>query len=118
MKIKIMAHNVNVKFVDRFKERNDLMGQHDSEEKTIIVQCQSDSGNIRPLSALLVTFFHEIGHEIDDSTGHETFCSEDDDTRKMKEGALEAFANGLVQVLMDNKMLAKEWIEKFRKEIP
>ena len=117
MNIKVMAHNVKVLFVRNFQEREDIRGQHDSEEKLNRIACRSERGRLRPISALLVTFFHEISHEIDDDTGHGTFTDEDPEQRDIKEGALEAYTEGLVQVLLGNKMLSKEWIAKFKKEV-
>jgi hypothetical protein len=99
--IKIGGHDYKVLFPYSFKERSDFNGQADNEINEIRVCGVDGCGNQRPESCIAVTMIHEILHSISHVSGMRVLNS----GSKEDEQIIEMMANGLYQVLHDNKTL-------------
>uniref|UniRef100_A0A6M3K0G5 WLM domain-containing protein n=1 Tax=viral metagenome TaxID=1070528 RepID=A0A6M3K0G5_9ZZZZ len=98
-KVKIGGHQYTIFFPYLFRERDNLYGQHDHAQKEIRITGVDTCGAERAKSGIIVTFIHEVLHGIDFNSGHQIFNSE------LGERALEAMAEGIYQVLIDNGWL-------------
>jgi hypothetical protein len=115
--IKVASHSVKIVLVKKIQNTDDREAQIDTQMKEIEVAIMSDGGRRKPFSSILVSIVHEIGHEADFITNHEVFCDDDDEQRDIKERALDALAEVIVQILIDNKLLTPEWLQSLKDEI-
>lgn len=97
--LKIGAHDVKILYPHKFIERTDINGQYDKDVNEIRITNIDAGGNQRAASEIWVTFFHEVLHVIDFTTGHRMFQGEHGESR------IEGLSEGLYQVLNDNNLL-------------
>jgi hypothetical protein len=95
--IKIGQYTYQVIFPYRFKERSDYAGQADHDLLELRISDVDQCGNIRPDSATFVVFIHEILHCID-----RIYCMNRIGKEQAKEELIEALAQGITQVFVDN----------------
>ncbi len=107
--LKIGAGQYKTIFPYHFKERIDLCGHVDYALLEIRVTDMDQAGNKRPDINTMKTYFHEMVHCIDEAYCMDLLGKEID-----KERLVEALAEGLTQVFIDNDLLNKEkfWEDK------
>ena len=115
--IKVLSHKVAVNLIKRMSETEDREAQLDTQVKEASVTIMADNGRRKALTGILVGIVHEIAHEMDYCTGHQTFCDDNDAMREAKERALDALCEAAVQILLDNKLLNEEWVQSLKDEI-
>ena len=98
-KIKIGGHWVEIKYPYIFQERFDRFGQCDDPKKIIYITDKDGNGEKRANSSIIVTFIHEILHELDYHTGWEIFSGEDGEKK------VEGLSEAIYMFLIDNKFL-------------
>lgn len=102
--VKVGGHQYSVKFPYCFKERTDFNGQCDFDLSEIRVSEVDGLGNTRTGSTILVTFIHELLHAVDNVYSYQLF---DEDTKK-RETKIEMLAQGITQVLIDNRYFVEQ----------
>ncbi|MDO9463788.1 MAG: hypothetical protein Q7J67_00565 [bacterium] len=106
--IKIGAHTYQVKHPYIFSN-DTLTGQCCLEVGEIRIKAMTPAGEIQTNTAQLVCFFHEILHAINYTNCMENLGKECD-----PEKLIDALAEGMVQVLIDNDLYKKP-VEKVKK---
>ena len=104
-RIKIGGHIFRVEFPYSFMERTDLSGQCDVPLLTIRIADVDGGGNRIPETRILQAFMHELIHAVDS-----IYCARRirDKTIDDPERVIDALAEGLVQVLLENWPLWEE----------
>ena len=96
-RLKIGGHEYKVIYPYHFTERGDRTGDHDGDHKQIRIDDRdSYSHELRPESAVAVTFLHELLHAADYTSGHGIFLD--------NEKAIEGISEVLFQILRDNRL--------------
>ncbi len=93
--LRIAGHNIEVKYPYLFNERTDICGRAYINQNCIQLAGVDDGGNKMLHSRVWSIFVHEINHYIMSS-----YCNGEKD----KESIIEAIAQGLYQVFIDNKL--------------
>lgn len=106
--LKIGAHNVEFKLPFSFP-KNDAMAMVDIDQKIIRME-----GGF-PTSVTLVALLHEIFHLLDDQGEWDLFIGSDPDN-PAGEGFIDAFAESLAQVLIDNKMINPQFMAMLKRQ--
>ena len=101
-KIKIGGHWWEVKYPYLFKERLDHYGQCVDPQKELRISKVDGCGVERAKSSIAVTFLHELLHALDFLNSNSIFKS---DNREEEERKIETLAEGIYQVLVDNKFI-------------
>ena len=110
---KVLAHEVALILPYHFTQTDDdLNGQASWDEKEIRVSNRTNNGTKRSINSILDTIFHELGHIWSQASGHEIFESEDEELDRQKDHELNAFAELMVQTLLESGMLSQEWLDK------
>lgn len=102
--IKIGCHKVPIEYPYIFTERYDNYGQFDAAHMKIYLGDTDASGTKRTDSAVFVILVHEILHAIEYITNWKVFeaCGDKEDN------AVQAFAECIAQILIDNKFVNLE----------
>jgi len=100
--LKIGAHQYRVIYPYQFRERIDVCGMSDHKLRRILVSELDGNGERRPASEILSIFFHEILHAIDG-----IYCGFQIGQQCNEDILIEAIAQGLAQVYLDNPALKK-----------
>jgi hypothetical protein len=116
--IKFLSHKVKVIFPHGFADHeDDIQGISDSDASEIRIAAYHSNGVKRVWTKILQTYFHEISHLVDGVIGHDIFQDEDEEIEKAKEKSLDAFWEVWLQVMIDNKMLSKDFLDMIRREV-
>jgi hypothetical protein len=103
-RLKVGAHDIEVKYPYQFIDRCDLCGQYDSALGHLKV-CEVDgNGTPRTRQAILITYLHEVLHAVDYT--YNSGC-----VSKESDASIEQLAQGLAQVLIDNDLLGNGRLE-------
>ena len=94
-KIKVGGHIYDVDTNYFFKERFDRCGSSDHQQKEIKITKIDTGGRPRHISDVEVTFIHELLHCVDEVYN----------ANSLEEKSVSVLAEGLYQVLKDNKLL-------------
>lgn len=97
-KLKIGSHILEVKHPYVFSTDN-LVGQYCSEAGEIRIKEVTLAGEVQTDTSQLVSFFHEILHGING-----VYCMDQIGEKCNTELLIDALAEGLVQVLVDNNL--------------
>lgn len=100
--IKIGAHTFKVLFPYQYTERSDYAGSINYSRNEIRITGIDENGWERAETRVLSTLIHEVLHAIDENAGHMIFGSEGEEEK------IEALAEGLTAVLVDNGFVDKE----------
>ena len=98
-KLKIGAHLYKVLYPYEWDERDDIHAQHDPTKHELRVGNRGDEGTT------WVGLLHEVLHAIDSTSGHDRLEKIEEQTETAS--YVNALAEGLYQVLNDNKLLNK-----------
>lgn len=99
-KIKIGVHYYDVIFPYHFKEDNGYFGQIDYALLEIRISDKDTNGNLRPISKVLETFWHEIEHGIDYEYNNDKIAE------KFGDDTIKTLARARMQILYDNFLIA------------
>lgn len=115
--IKVLSHKIKIDLVKRMQESDTDQAQMDTQVKEAKVSIMADNGRRRPLSGIMVSIVHEFGHEADFVTNHSTFYDDNEELDAAKDDALDALAEVVVQILLDNNLLNPDWLQALKDEI-
>jgi len=104
--LKIGGHQFELKFPCEFRERNDLQGQFDSDQNVMRLSDRNGGGTKYCDSHIMVTFWHELLHACDETSGHKFFRKEGG------EDALDGISEVLYQIFVDNPELLEVFNRK------
>lgn len=96
---KIGGHIYKVKFPYRFRERTDIIGQHDKALREFKLSDSDAAGNLRAKSEIILGLIHELLHSFDVLNAERIFDGED------RERRIEALAEAILAFLVDNGYL-------------
>lgn len=97
--LKIGGHYYDVIYPYHFTERGDRTADHDPAMKKIRIDDKDSwSHEIKPESAVAVTFLHEILHACDHLTGHGIFDGPEGEKK------IEGLSEMLFHILRDNNL--------------
>lgn len=112
---KVGAHKVNLvtKRMVTDSDGTEVCGISKWEEK--VIETRTTNGSIPyNLPSYLVIFFHEFFHMIDNMQGTQLFQDVDSQEAEIKETTLDAFCEGFVQFMLENKLLRDQWLKGCR----
>lgn len=98
--IRVGAHTYEVEYPYVFREVDGYLGLHDTFQRRILLADKDFAGNLRAHSDVYKTLIHEIIHAVD-AVYLKGRLGEEGDEEKI----VDALAEGLLQVLLDCKLL-------------
>lgn len=107
-RLKVGGHWYTVKYPHDFQERNDVWGAHLPHKRTILLAGDDGSGEKRAMSAVTVSFIHELLHAIDLIYGAECLFKFKANDGLNEESRVSLLAEAIFQVLVDNGWLETE----------
>lgn len=105
------AHKTTLVTKPKLRKPN-LCGEAKYEAKVVDTRTTNiDNGQPYNLPSFLVVFFHEYFHMIDIMQGTDLFGDVDPELDAQKETTLDAFCEGFVRFMLDNKMFREQWLK-------